>query len=44
MKDIDRLKQELEKQKKELEQSKFFVGWLEDMIKLEEIKEVTNEN
>lgn len=40
MKDIDRLRFELEKAKEDLEQKGFFVRWLESMIKVEEIKEI----
>lgn len=40
MKDIDRLKFELEKAKEDLEQQSYFVGWLQSQIKLEEIKEI----
>lgn len=41
MTNIDRLKFELDKAKEDLEQKGFFVKWLEGMIKLEEIKELT---
>lgn len=37
---INSLKIELEKAKEDLEQKLFFVDWLENQIKLEEIKEI----
>lgn len=41
MKEIERLKIELERAEKELEQNKFFVNWLKGEIKIEEMKELT---